>query len=127
MTYFLADDFLAGALLATVVFLAAAGSALVVFVLPGTLVVWAARAAWDFLRAALFLCMTPFLAALSSSLCTLSSVFGAFFASVLRTVANAFKAVLRLRLVLLLRTVALRATFTRFLADLMMGMGLSLS
>src|SRR5262249_55599810 len=85
--------------------------------LPGLTPAALAFVAARFLRrAALFLWMTPFLTALSSSLwASLSDLAAGCLAKVLR-------AVFRLRLVLLLRMAALRATRTRFLADLMMGM-----
>ena len=70
-------------------------------------------------RAALFLWIRPFLTALSTLLWAVEWDLAAGF------LTKAFSALLRLRFVLLLRTVALRATRTRFLADLMMGIGIS--
>ena len=64
---FLAGDFLAAGFFTGDAFLTGAAFTLVLLVPLGTPAALAARAAWLFFRAALFLCMTPFLAALSSS------------------------------------------------------------
>lgn len=70
---------------------------------------------WRFLRAALFLCIKPFLTALSIVLWALlrAWLFG--------LARNRLTASRKTRLVLLLRAVALLATRTRFLADLIIG------
>lgn len=75
-------------------------------------------AAWRFILAALFLWITPFLTALSILLTASpwALVDGAF--------VNCFKAALKLRFVLELRTAARLETRTRFLADLIIGMKL---
>ena len=66
-------------------------------------------------RAALFLCIMPFLTALSRLLCASDFVLA------LGLFAKPFNAALSVRLVLLLRIAAFLATFTRFLADLIIG------
>ena len=86
--------------------------------LPALLV---ALASWLFLRATLFLCSKPFLAALSRALWALLSKALASFLPPATALWKALRALLRPRLVLLLRTAALVAVLTRFLADLMMG------
>jgi hypothetical protein len=101
--------FLAGAFFAT-------GFLAVVFLAAGlTLLALALAAARFFSRAALFLWIKPFLAALSillwASACVLLDGFD----------AKDFRDDLSARLVLLLRTAALWATRTLFLADLIMG------
>jgi hypothetical protein len=121
--YFLAAGFLAGAFLAAVlagglavVFLAAGFAA--TFLVPVALATpeaFALAASWLFLRAAFFLLITPFLTALSRLL------WAADCALALGLLMKALRAVLRLRLVFELRTVALRATLTRFFADLIIG------
>lgn len=98
-----------------------AGLAVVFLVLavgfiPATL---ALAASCFLIRAALFLCMMPFLVALSMALWAL------LWAVVLALRLKSFRALFRTRLVLLLRTAAFLATRTRFLADLMIGIGSS--
>jgi hypothetical protein len=111
----------AGAFLAEAAFLVAgfAAALLAVFFAAAgfTPAAFALAAACFLSRAALFLCMMPFLTALSSSLWMLLWAAAAGF------LVKALSAVFRERLVLLLRTAALLATLTRFLADLMIGMG----
>lgn len=72
-------------------------------------------AALLFSLAALFLCITPFLAALSTWLCTELCAFDE------GLLEKAFIASFNFRLVLLLRTAALLETRTLFLADLIIG------
>ena len=81
----------------------------------------AALASCAFLRAALFLCITPFLAAKSMALCASEKAVVVFLPEV-RLDEKAFTLVRTERLVLLLRTAALLAIRTRFLADLIIGM-----
>lgn len=81
-----------------------------------------AVASCRFLRAALFLCITPFLTALSRELWLLLAAASACFLLPLRLVWKDLSAILSDRLVLRLRIVAFLATRTRFLADLMIGM-----
>ena len=69
-----------------------------------------------FMRAALFLDIRPFLMAVSIALCALLCEAGVIF------LVKSLSELLRVRLVLLLRIVALRAVRTRFFADWMMGM-----
>ena len=82
----------------------------------------AAADIWAFLRAALFLCITAFLEAISIALMAACSALAISEDLPLsRALVKDFRASRRVRLVRVLRVVALAAILTRFLADLIIG------